>query len=241
MSCHCLCRHLQCLLSGGLLMLGAWANAAPPLGLEQLARDWLQPAVDQTLNQEGGLGLRAEVVMGNLDNRLRLAPCQAIEPYLPPGTRLWGRSRIGLRCADGVTRWNVYVPVTIKAFGPAWVVKAPVAAGETLTQDHAELTEVDWAAHPSPVLATPGRWVGQTTAYALSPGQTLRENTVRAQTAFEAGSPVKVVSGGLGFAVSVTGQAITEGRVGETARVRLPNGKVINGVVRPDQTVEVAM
>lgn len=232
---------LRQLLIGGLLMLGAWANAAPQAGLEQLARDWLQPAVDQALAQDGALPLRAEVVMGNLDSRLRLAPCQAIEPYLPPGTKLWGRSRIGLRCTDGVARWNVYVPVTIKAFGPAWVLKAPVAAGETLTQDQAELTEVDWASHPSPVLATPERWVGQTTAYALSPGQTLRENMVRAQTAFEAGSPVKVVSGGNGFAVSVTGQAISEGRVGETARVRLPSGKVVNGVVRPDQTVELAM
>ena len=99
---HPITPSLRRLLIGGLLMLGAWANAAPPAGLEQLARDWLQPAIDQAMAQDGGMPLRAEVVMGNLDSRLRLAPCQAIEPYLPPGTKLWGRSRIGLRCTDGV-------------------------------------------------------------------------------------------------------------------------------------------
>ena len=224
---------LCCLLTG----LGARAQTVLDPALVERVRQLAETAARATAPPH----TRVAVEIGALDARLRLAPCQQVQPYLPPGMAVWGRSRIGLRCTDGVARWNVYVPVTIKAFGPAWVLKAPVAAGETLSQDQAELAEVDWASHPSPVLATPERWVGQTTAYALSPGQTLRENMVRAQTAFEAGSPVKVVSGGNGFAVSVTGQAISEGRVGETARVRLPSGKVVNGVVRPDQTVELAM
>ena len=45
--------------------------------------------------------------------------------------------------------------------------------GETLTAEHAEQAEVDWAAHPSPVLAASQRWIGHQTAYALQPGQPL--------------------------------------------------------------------
>ena len=49
---------------------------------------------------------RVEVTLGELDPRLRLAPCNRIDPFVPPGQRLWGRSKVGLRCADGA-RWTV--------------------------------------------------------------------------------------------------------------------------------------
>lgn len=228
----------------GLTLLAAFCSSARAdehSGLEKLARDFLQPAVDQALAEQAGTPLRAEVQMGSLDKRLRLAPCHAIEPFLPPNGRLWGRSRVGLRCVDGPTRWAVYLPVTVQAFGPAWVLKAPVPSGETLTQEHAERAEVDWAAHPSMVLALPERWVGQQAAYALTPGQVIRENMVRAPQAFEAGTPVKVSAGGKGFAISVVGQALSAGLVGQNARVRLPNGKVVSGLVRADQVVEVPL
>lgn len=217
------------------------APSGPAAGLEQMAREFLQPALGQSISGEAGMSLRPEIVMGQLDSRLRLAPCGAIEPYLPPGTRLWGRSKVGLRCVDGISRWNVFVPVTVKAWGPAWVIRNPVPAGETLTAEHAEQAEVDWAAHPSAVLASSQRWVGHQAAYALQAGQPLRENMVRAPQAFEAGASVKVSSGGAGFSISVIGQAVAAGRVGEPARVRLPNGRVVTGTVRPDQTVELTL
>ena len=65
---------------------------------------------------------RVEVVVGQLDPRLHLAPCERIEPYLPPNVRLWGKSRIGLRCTQGRTAWNVYLPIIVKVWGRALVV-----------------------------------------------------------------------------------------------------------------------
>ncbi len=128
---------LSALILAALCMapLGARAQAPDHHGLEQLARDFVAPALGASLAPAPGAApLRAEVVVGSLDTRLRLAPCQKVEPHLPAGTRLWGRSRIGLRCVDGPTRWNVFVPVTVKAWGPAWVLKKAVASGATLTQ-----------------------------------------------------------------------------------------------------------
>lgn len=230
-----------------LLVVCAWmlttgaAHASGAAELEKTAREWLQPTLDAALPRDATLPLRTEVVMGSLDKRLRLAPCNKVEPHLPRGSRLWGRSRIGLRCVDGPRRWNVYVPVTIKAWGPAWVIKRPVAAGATLTQDDAEQVEVDWAAHPAGVLARPEMWVGQQTAFALTPGLTIRENTVRPMKAFAAGDPVRVNSSGSGFHISATGRALTAGLVGQSARIRLPGGRVVTGQVQADQTVEMAL
>ena len=208
--------------------------------LQQMARDFVQPSLVSAIGQ-GGAPLRAEVVMGSLDTRLRLAPCNQVEPHLPVGTRLWGRSRIGLRCVDGPTRWNVFVPVTVKAWGPAWVVRHPVASGAILTQEDADRAEIDWAEHPSSVLANPALWVGQQAAFALQPGQALRQNMVRAAPAFAAGALVKVRATGTGFQVVVTGEALGPGLTGQNARIRLPGGKVVTGRVRDDQSVELEL
>lgn len=226
-----------------LLLPGLGTAHAPPQTdeLEKTAREWLQPALDAAIPKDDALPLRTEVVMGTLDTRLRLAPCAKVEPHLPAGSRLWGRSRIGLRCVEGPSRWNVYVPVTVRAFGPAWVIKRPVDAGATLTQEDAELAEVDWAASPVTVLARPEMWVGQQTAFALTPGLAIRQNMVRPSKAFAAGDQVRVNSSGTGFSISVTGLALTAGLVGQSARIRLPGGRVVTGLVQEDQTVEMAL
>lgn len=235
------------LLLGSLLAV-ANAQASEPANsagdsanLEQVAREFLQPSVASAMGQSAELPLRAEVVVGALDTRLRLAPCARVEPHLPTGTRLWGRARVGLRCVDGPTHWNVYLPVTVKAWGPAWVVTRPVSAGDVLTQEDAEMAEVDWAERSASVLANPALWVGQQAAYTLLPGQALREHMVRAVQAFAAGSQVRVTQSGAGFQVVVSGQALSSGMVGQTTRVRLSSGKIVTGQVRDSQTVELAL
>ena len=81
---------------------------------------WLDQAV-AAARPAGATALRMIVTVGALDSRLSLAPCAAIEPYVPNGLRLWGKTRIGVRCLDGAVRWNVFLPVQVKALGPAWV------------------------------------------------------------------------------------------------------------------------
>lgn len=233
---------LSLLLLAGLSMAAEpEPGPAGPQNLERLARDWLQPALDESLARGGDGPLRAEVSIGSLDTRLRLAPCSRVEPHLPPGSRLWGRSRIGLRCLEGPTRWNVYLPVTVKAFGPAWVLKRPVSAGTTLTQEDAELAETDWAEQQASVLVRPALWIGQQAAYALQPGQALRQNMVRPVPAFGAGAQVRVRSGGQGFEIVVTGEALAAGLPGQPVRIRLPGGKIVSGLVGEDQMVDVGL
>jgi flagellar basal body P-ring formation protein FlgA len=209
--------------------------------LAQMARDWLTPALETTLADNPDNLLRPEVIMGALDSRLRLAPCQQIEPFLPPGTRLWGRSRVGLRCLEGRVHWKVYVPVTIKAWGPAWVLRRAVPGGTVLTQDDADVAEMDWAEHPASILATPQSWIGQEAAFALQPGQALRANMVRPVPAFERGAQVRVKSIGSGFQVVVTGQAMEDGVMGQSVRVKLGTGRTVTGTVRTGQVVEVKL
>ena len=82
------------LLFTGLARAQVVASQSEFAQFEQMARDWVQPALASVTGPDGGGALRPEVLFGSLDSRLKLTPCTHIEPYLPPGTRLCG-SRIG--------------------------------------------------------------------------------------------------------------------------------------------------
>lgn len=223
--------------SGGAAHAQSVADPAADLG--PLTQRWLDDALAR--NPSSALPLRMEVSVGSLDSRLRLAPCARVEPYLPAGARLWGRTRLGLRCVEGATAWNVFLPVTIKAFGPAWVLTNNVAPGAVLTASDATEAEVDWAADASPIMANPDLWVGQTAARQLVAGQAVRQSMVRAPLLFKPGAQVKVVAQGPGYAVSSAGQALTAGSAGQTVRVRMENGRIVSGTVNDSGTVDVTL
>ena len=228
----------------------AWALAFPVGALAQsieakpefldATQRWLDDAVGAVRATEPGT-LRMEVAVGALDSRLKLAPCTKVEPYLPPGTRLWGKTRLGLRCLEGASRWNVFLPVTISAYGPAWVIKGSVASGSVLTESDALETEVDWAEESSPIMSKPSQWVGQVAARALSTGQALRQGMIRPSQAFQAGTQVRVVAQGAGFQITGDAQAVSAGVVGQPARVKMSNGRIMSGVVLDNRTVMLAL
>jgi len=138
-------------------------------------------------------------------------------------------------------KWNVFLPITIKAFGPAWVIKGQVASGALLTPADAMPMEVDWAESRSAVVANLDDWVGQTASRVLTTGQALRQDMVKASQVFASGAQVRVVARGVGFEISSSAQAISGGVMGQTVRVRMDNGRVVSGQVVDSQTVLVAM
>ncbi|MDR7308550.1 flagellar basal body P-ring formation chaperone FlgA [Rhodoferax saidenbachensis] len=215
----------------------AWAQDMALGDLQVLAQRWVRDTVAKT--NADNPGLRMESTVGALDSRLRLAVCGNVEAYVPPGARLWGRSRVGLRCADGIGRWNVSLPVVVKAVGPAWVLKSQVAAGATLAESDVIEAEVDWAEEPSAVLQERPLWVGQTATRLLSAGQALRQGMVKPAQVFQAGASVRVVAQGPGFQVSSDAQALSAGVVGQQARVRMDNGRVTSGMVLDVRTVRI--
>lgn len=227
---------LSALALGNGSLVQAQQPPVPPQDLGQLTQRW----IDQTLRSGPPSPLRMEVNVGALDERLRLAPCERVEPYLPVGSKLWGRTRLGLRCLAGPTRWNVFLPLTIKAHGPAWVLRGSVAAGAVLSVADAIQAEVDWAAEPSPIVAEPAQWIGQIALYQLQPGQALRQSMLRSPYLFQAGAQVRIAAKGPGYAVVTAGQAMAAGAVGQTVRVKMANGKLVSGLVTENGTVEVA-
>ncbi|MDT7514263.1 flagellar basal body P-ring formation chaperone FlgA [Rhodoferax mekongensis] len=226
------------LISG--LFLSTTANAQEQTGtvLQAMAQSWAKDAVLKAQRAEGS-NLRMEVTVGALDSRVKLAACGNIEAYVPPGSRLWGRSRIGMRCVDGISRWNVTLPVTVRAMGEAWVVRNQVNSGANISESDVTRGEVDWAEEQSPVLADKTAWLGQTASRTLTTGQAMRQGMVRPAQVFQAGASVKIVAQGPGFQISSEAQALSAGVIGQQARVRMDNGRVASGTVLDMRTVKI--
>ena len=206
-------------------------------GLEQQVR---QLALDGSHSSTPGAP-RIEVLVGQLDARLRLAPCQRIEPYLPEGTRPWGKSRIGLRCTQGSVKWNVYLPITVKVYGRALVASNAIAAGSVIGAADVAQAEVDLAEESSAPLVDAELVVGRTAARALKAGQGLRAAYLKPRQYFVAGELVTVLAQGPGFSVASEGQALTNGIEGQLARVRTESGRVLTGLPTGDRRLDLGM
>ncbi len=234
-------------LCAGLMLLcalrGAAADTTPDAApLAGRLTEWVQAhAGGAAVAGPAGRRPRVEVSLGALDERIRLAPCLRMEPYLPPGTRPWGRIRIGLRCLEGATRWNVYLPATVRVFGQALTASADLAPGRALSAEVLRLAEVDLAAEASPALVDADALRGRSLARPLAAGQVLREHHLRPRQWFGVGETVRLLAQGRGFAIRSEGRALGPGLDGQTVRVMVEGGRVVSGIARAERTVEVLL
>lgn len=220
------------------------ASAAEPTAaaspLEQQALSFVQAQLGNSVGNSALPG-RVEIVAGPLDARLRLAPCQQVQAYLTPNTRLWGKTRVGLRCTQGATPWNVYLPVTVKVWGRALVMAQAMPAGQVLAAADVREAEVDLAADASPALTDTAALVGRTLARSVAAGQGVRQATLKARQWFAPGDTVRIRAVGDGYAVAGSGEAMTAGIEGQPARVRTESGRLVTGVAVAEHQLELAL
>lgn len=261
-------RHAQALpafLAGALMavwMMFGWLDVAQA----QTVR--IAPAAQTSISEPGGSGLgaldatleqrlealamagarqvapnqaRVDVELGRLDPRLRLAPCAQIQPYLPPGSRMWGKTRLGLRCVAGVTKWNVTLPLTIKVFGQAYVAGSDLPAGTVLTQEHLRLAEVDIAGDAGAIYTQADAWMGRSLSRPMVAGEALRSSDLKLRHWVQPGDRVQVMATGDGYAIAGEGQAMGVGLEGQDVRVRFDNGRMVTGRTIGERRVEVVL
>lgn len=187
-----------------------------------------------------GLPGRVEVVVGQLDERLQLAPCARVEPFLPVISRLWGKTQIGLRCAEGAS-WSVYLPVQIRVFAPALIATRTIGFGHSVGADDARLEEVEVSREPGAPIADLPSLDGKTAARVIAAGQILRAEHFRTPPAIGAGDTVRLILNGAGFSISASGRALSSAAEGQSVRVQTDSGRVVQGVARSGRLVEMRL
>jgi len=236
------CRfHLLCAVWVAAACAAASARAEDPAGIDAAALTQIRALGERAAGAFTAAKARVEVVPGQLDPRLKLAPCAQIEAYLPPNARAWGRTRVGLRCVAGPSAWNVYLPVTVKVLAPAWVAAVPLPAGTAVQAAQLVEAEVDWAEDNSPAFADANALVGHVLARPLARGQAPRQRDLKQRQWFAAGDTVRVIARGAGFSVSGSGLALAAGIEGHRVRVRTDTGRVLSGLAVGANRVEVQL
>lgn len=185
-----------------------------------------------------GVAGRVEVSIGTPDARLHLAACQKMQPFVPTGTRLWGRTTLGVRCVEGAV-WQVFLPAHIKVFGQAPVAARPLNMGDGVAGGDVRFEEVELTRFPAGAFADPAQLADKQLSRSVAAGQPLMRDYFRARQVVAQGDSVKVVYAGPGFAVSTQGRALSGATEGQNVRVVTEAGKTLNGTARSGRIVEV--
>jgi flagellar basal body P-ring formation protein FlgA len=243
-----------------------FALATPRLAQAQAQAQAVPGFINQVIPQAVALARQAALVTapqqariqiepGALDPRLNLAPCVRVEAFMWPGVSPWGRTRVGLRCAEGQVRWRVSLPMTVQVWAPGVVMRADLPAGAKLAAEHLGRAQIDWADGLGTAVERIDLALGRQLARPLVAGQGLRSTDLQARQWFARGETVRVQVNGSGFAIVANGEALNPGLEGQLVRVRMApggaaelgqepaagGGRVITGTAVGERRVEVQL
>ena len=188
--------------------------------------------------QTRGLPGAVSFQVNGIDPANNLPPCEAFDPFLPSGARLWGRTTIGVRCVAGAS-WSLFIKVQVRVEGDYLVASHALAQGQVLVatdlaRQHGDLTDL-----PGGVITESEQAIGRTVTLGLAAGRPVRSDMLRQVPAVLQGQSVKIISGGKNFQVSSEGKALNAASAGQVVQVRLPSGQVLSGIARSGGVVEI--
>lgn len=198
----------------------------------------LQPVIERFLiDQTAGLPGKVSISI-NTPTSGALPACDAAEPFLPNGARLWGRVSVGIRC-NAERPWTRYVQAYIAVVANYYVATRQINAGDTLAATDFTLREGDLSKLPHNVITNPSQLEGVVAINRIASGAPLRTEQLRGTIAIRSGQNVKVLTQGTGFVASTEGRAMSNAAVGATVQVKTSGGRLVSGIARENGTVEL--
>ncbi|WP_322048749.1 flagellar basal body P-ring formation chaperone FlgA [Paraburkholderia sp. J67] len=187
--------------------------------------------------QSAGLPGKVEVSVAKVFPR-GLAACDALEPFMPPGARSYGRTTVGVRCV-GAKPWTLYVIGRVSVGITYYVAARQINPGEALSAADYVPRDGDLAALPQTIITDPTQANGAIALMRITSGLPLRSDMLRSAASVVIGQTVKVIAVGTNFTISAEGSVLNNAAPGQLVRVRTANGQIISGVVKDAATVQV--
>lgn len=214
--------------------------SAPRPATGNTVGDAIRATAEQFLRQQT-VGLPGQIgIAVNPVSPRGLAACTGLEAFLPPGTRLWGRTMVGVRCL-GERPWTLYVQAHISVHATYYVAARDIAPGQTIEQPDLVARDGDLANLPRSVVTDPAQAVGALAQNRITAGLPLRQDMIRAPLAIQLGQTVRLVASGEGFSISTEGSAMQNAATGQPIRVKTRSGQIISGIVKADNTVQIPL
>lgn len=189
--------------------------------------------------QTQGLPGKVSFSITPLDPRAQLSPCSAFEPFLPGGSRLWGKSTIGVRCL-GPSIWTIYVPVQVNVRGSYLLTARALPVGHVVGAGDVVIREGDLGSLPANIVTDERVAIGKTVKNGVAAGQLLRSDFLTAPWVIKQGQSVTLVSRGNGFSASSEGKSLNNAVEGQVVQARTGNGQVVSGIARAGGVVDIS-
>lgn len=200
----------------------------------------IRQSVEQFLRiQTAGLPGDINMKIGVIDPRLKLTNCAALEPFLPAGSRIWGKTTVGVRCTTPAP-WTIYLQVSVAVVADYFVAAMPLAQGQIIGPNDLVKATGDLTTLPAGIITDASQAIGRMAALSLRAGTALRQDALRSQPAVRQGQTVRLTSSGPGFRVSAEARALTSAGEGQMVQARTQTGQMVSGVAKPGGLVEVS-
>ncbi len=222
-----------------LLAAPVFAQSITPATAHQDAAV-LRGVVEQFLKlQSAGLPGDVQITVGQVDARLNLPACLNPEAFSPQGSRIWGKTNVGVRCT-APSPWVVYLSAQVKVIADYVASAVPLSQGQVVSATHMMKIKGDLTTLPAGILTDPQLAIGRTVSMSIGMGMPMRQDSLKIQQVIVQGQAVRVVSTGAGFSVATEARALNNAAIGQMAQARTAGGQVISGVARNGGVVEVS-
>lgn len=231
-----------------LLALGASLN----VNAKELTND-MHKQVEHTVMeylqaQTQGYPGKVNITLQPLDTRIKVQACEQLEPFSMQGSRLWGKTHVGVRCrahqntnkVANQKPWSLYMQADIQVFGKYAVTAVPVSQGQVLTANDIVMESGDLTRLPNGILTDANMVEGKLANINLTVGTVLRPELLKATTVIQQGQTVQLSSAGNGFVVSTDGTAMNAAQPGQVVQVKVASGLMIKGIAKDVGKVEVS-
>lgn len=225
------------------LMSAAIAFSAPVLSDQIQDLDEIRTAVEsfvaaQAQNTAG----ERRVEVGNLDTRIRLAPCEdGLRVFFAPGSRSGNRRTVGVSCPQPKP-WTIYLSARVIHRGPVLVATRNLPRGAVLEESDLATDERNIEEGPSGYLIEPSQAIGKRTSRPLRLGLPVTAGSLEEVPVIARGQRVWLLAESRSLSVRMSGTALEPGTPGQHIRVQNNESKkVVEGLVGDDGFVRVGI
>jgi flagella basal body P-ring formation protein FlgA len=218
------------------------AAAAPALGTQQDVAQLEALARSEAALHLPPLTDNQRFIVGPIDPHLQLEGCGTpLKPVVGPGGQMRDRILVEIRCPVN-NGWHLYVPVRVVGTSMVTTAARAVVAGTVLTDKDVRSERRDISELPQGYLDDPAVAVGLTAARPISSGAVITNQFLVAAKAVQRGQSVTLVADADGMSVRMAGRALADGLINQRVKVQnLSSGKIVEGIARSEQTVEIIL
>jgi flagellar basal body P-ring formation protein FlgA len=185
---------------------------------------------------------RQRLIAGPIEAHVRLERCsRPVSPAVSAGAHMRDRVLVELRC-PGAPPWHLYVPVRLVGTSPVTIAARAIVTGSVLTDKDVRVEQRDIPELPPGYLDDPTVAVGLTAARPISSGAVITNQFLVGAKAVQRGQTVTLVADSGAMSIRMEGRALSDALINQRVKVEnLSSGKVVEGVARSQQMVEIVL